>query len=103
MDKADHDKSSFGGQQRNAIGYKERECWVCERTKLKKMHVHHIIGKQNPESPLVALCPHCHVIITYLGFRNFLEDAHKVANLITMARFVKGLPDRKTVVKYEET
>ncbi len=63
------------------------------------MHVHHVLGKLH--ALFVALCPGCHSLVTDLGRRVMLGDAHKVADLITLARFAAHLPDAKTIVRYK--
>ena len=91
----------FGGKRQAAVGFYDKVCWVCGKTKLRKPHVHHVVGRADSQEPLVVLCYSCHALVGRLGQRNFLEDPHMVADLITLARFVKGLPDARTIVKYE--
>ncbi len=101
---ARNDDTFFDGMRRTAIGFDERQCWACQKIKLKSFHVHHVVGKANdPKDPLlVVLCPGCHNLVTKLSGRLFLEDPRKVADIITLARFEKGLPNVKTTVIYEE-
>ena len=98
---AESDQKYFGGLRSTAVGFKERKCWVCGKIGVRRMNVHHVVGRQNSHQPLVALCAGCHQLVTYLGNRVFLEDAHKVADLITLARFQKGLEDKRTILNYE--
>lgn len=98
---ARHDIEYFGGLRTTAVGFKERQCWVCGKIGLKRINVHHVMGKANSHVPLVVLCPGCHQLITRLSHRLMLEDAHKVADLITLCRFEAGLEDAKTVLKYK--
>src|SRR3972149_682757 len=93
------DEHHFGGHLRTAVGYNERTCWVCSKSNLKVMHVHHVVGHQTADEPLVALCAGCHWLVGQLGKRTFLDDAHKVADLLTLSRFQKGLEDKRTIVK----
>jgi 5-methylcytosine-specific restriction endonuclease McrA len=101
---AKRDEEYFDGMRRTAIGFEDRICWVCRKDKLKSFHVHHVIGRRNdPSDPLlVVLCPGCHNLITKLSNRIFLADPHKVADIITLARFDKGLPNVRTVVRFED-
>lgn len=97
-----HDLKYFGGLRRTAIGYEERKCWICGKLDLRRMHIHHMIGRKNADLPLIVLCPGCHKLVTELGKRKFLYEEHKVADLITLARFEGTLPDARTVVIYEK-
>lgn len=101
--KYDRDITYFGGHYKDAIGYKERICWICKKDNLleKQLNVHHTFGKKEGDEPLVVLCSGCHYLAGWLARRTFLINEHKVADLITVARFIKGLPDARTVVKYE--
>jgi hypothetical protein len=92
----------FKGHRHSAIGFDEKKCWVCGKTGLKKPHVHHVVGKENSDEPLVVLCYGCHALVGKLGQRNFLDDPEMVEDLLTLARFVKGLPNARTIVKFEE-
>ena len=75
---------------------------MCGKKHLKKMHIHHVFGRADSSKPLVALCPGCHELVSSLAIRVFLRYPHKVADLITLARFAAKLPDAKTIVKYKE-
>lgn len=92
----------FGGHRHDAIGFDEKTCWICGKTGLKKPHVHHIVGKENSNELLTVLCYGCHALVGKLGQRNFLADPEMVEDLLTLARFVKGLPNMRTIVKFEE-
>ena len=92
----------FHGHRHSAVGFDEKTCWICGKTKLKKPHVHHVVGKDNSDEPLVVLCYGCHSLVGRLGQRNFLDDPEMIEDLLTLARFVKGLPNARTVVKFEE-
>ena len=98
------DRDNFEGKRRTAVGYEEGVCWVCGKTGLngRKKHVHHVVGRDNAPEPLVVLCTGCHALVTELGRRVFLEDVEKVEDMITLARFSKGLPNVRTIVKFEE-
>lgn len=93
----------FNGLRKTAVGYTTKTCWICSKTNVRRINVHHVMGKRNAEEPLIALCSGCHTLATMLGNRDMLKDEHKVADLITVARFIKGLPDAKTVVRYQNT
>lgn len=88
-----------------AIGFDEGKCWICQKIKLKgrKKHAHHIVGSQTDAELQAVLCPGCHELVELLAHRIFLSDPHKVADLITLARFKAQLPDMRTIVKFEET
>jgi len=98
------DTEYFDGMRRTAIGFDENACWVCGKIGAK-IQVHHVVGHADDmtEPLLVVLCRGCHHLVTHLGRRIFLDDPGKVADLLTLARFAKQLPDAKTVVRYEET
>lgn len=97
------DTEYFDGMRRTAIGFDERECWVCGKAG-GKIQVHHVIGQacDKTEPLLVVLCPGCHHLVTNLSRRLFLDNPGKVADLLTLARFAKGLPNARTIVTYEE-
>ena len=97
---AHKDKAHFNWLRRTTIGLEKKECWVCGKLNVKHLHAHHVMGHKIAPEPLIGLCPGCHRLASMLGNRNLLEDEHKVADLITIARFIKGLPDAATVVKY---
>jgi 5-methylcytosine-specific restriction endonuclease McrA len=101
---AERDTEYFDGMRRTAIGFEERKCWICQRDKLKSFHVHHAVSRADDSKDplLVVLCPGCHTVVTLISHRTMLTDPHKVADLLTLARFAAGLPDAKTIVKYEE-
>ena len=101
---ARNDNYYHGGLRRTAVGFDEGTCWVCQKTKLKSRgkQVHHVVGKDNAPEPLVVLCRGCHTLVSDLGRRLFLEDPEKLEDLITLARFAKGLPNVRTIVKFEE-
>lgn len=61
------------------------------------------MGKQWDVELQAILCPSCHALVEELATRIFLSDAHKVADLITLARMKAQLPDMRTIVKYEES
>lgn len=98
------DRYYHGGLRRTAVGFDDGTCWVCGKTKLKSRgkQVHHVMGKDNSPEPLVVLCRGCHSLVSDLGQRVFLADPEKVEDLITLARFAKGLPNVRTKVSYEE-
>ena len=99
-----NDNYYHGGLRRTAIGFDSGTCWICQKTALKSRgkQVHHVMGKDNAPEPLVVLCRGCHMLVSDLGRRNFLEDAEKVEDLITLARFAKGLQNVRTIITYEE-
>lgn len=89
--------------RRTAVGFHDNRCWVCGKI-AKGMNAHHVIGARDDttEPLLVMLCRGCHQLVTILGRRVFLDDPHKVADLLTLARFARQLPDAKTVLRYEQ-
>lgn len=97
------DKEYFGGHKRSSVGYDEQICWVCGRTKVKRMPTHHVMGRKEADEPLVELCPGCHELVELLAKRRLLSDEKMVAALITLARFKAGLPDARTIIRYEYT
>ncbi len=101
---AERDEQYFDGMRRTAVGFDEKECWICHKKGLKSCHCHHVIGRKNdPLDPLlVALCPGCHTLVTKLAVRLFLSDPKALADLITLARFAQLLPNVRTVVTFEE-
>ena len=100
---AKKDEEYFNGMRRTAIGFDKRECWICQKSNLKVINVHHIIKRNEYDDPLlVVLCRGCHSLVTRLGNRTFLDDSHKVADMLTLARFSRLLPNAKTIVRYEE-
>lgn len=99
---ARQDARYFQGLRRTAIGMGLRECWVCRKPNLKRIHVHHVIRKANYDYPmLVVLCPGCHEIVSKLGRRVFLDNPKVVQDLLTLARFARELPNARTTVTYE--
>ncbi len=98
------DRCYHGGLRKTAIGFDSGTCWVCGKTGLKSRgkQVHHVMGKDNAAEPLVVLCRGCHNLVSDLGQRVFLADPEKVEDMITLARFAKGLPNMRTKVTYEE-
>lgn len=88
-----------------AVGFDEGKCWVCQKVNLKKgkKQCHHVLGKKWDIELQTVLCPGCHQLVEWLSHRTFLPDPHKVADLITLARFKAQLPDMRTIVKYEES
>ena len=101
---ADADFERFDGMRRTAVGFDDKQCWICRKDNVS-VQAHHVIGfRDDSHDPLlVVLCRGCHQLVTSLGRRVFLDDPGKVADLLTLARFAKQLPDAKTVVRYEET
>ncbi len=96
------DTRYFGGLRKTAVGFDTRTCWICGKAGLDRPHVHHVVGRENAQEPLVVLCAGCHALVSKLGKRNFLDNAEMVEDLLTLARFVKGLPNVRTIVKFEE-
>lgn len=95
------DRTYYGGQLRDAVGYHDRSCWACGKTGLKRVHPHHVYGHALGDAPLVCLCPGCHQIVSLLARRaGLLEHADKVAHLITLARMQALLTDASTEVLY---
>lgn len=81
----------------------EHECWICRKQIKKYRQHHHVMGVQNDPDLTVVLCRGCHWLLTQLARRVMLIDAHKMADLITLARFRAGLQDARTVVEYQLT
>lgn len=66
------------------------------------MQNHHVVTKAEADEPRVWLCRGCHFLVGRLAmFLTLLNDQHKLADLITLARFQARLPDARTIVKYE--
>lgn len=80
-----------------------RTCWVCGKRGRKYFAEHHVMGAENDPDLTVWSCRGCHYLEGLLARPNFLADAAAVGRLITLARMHKGLPDARTIVKYEET
>jgi len=101
---AKSDKEYFNGLRRTAVGLDKKQCWVCQKTDLKRFHVHHVVKRSNyaGDPLLVVLCRGCHELVSKLGVRTFLGSTSAIEDLITLARFDKGLPNVKTIVKFEE-
>jgi hypothetical protein len=80
------DQSYFGGKRKNTIGLAERTCQLCGRKDVKGLSSHHMIGKENdPENEmLVALCPGCHQLVTWLGGRVFTGEPEVWQSLIQL-------------------
>jgi len=80
------DESYFGGKRRNTIGLAAGQCQLCARVDVKGLSSHHVIGKENdPENDyLIALCPGCHRLVTFLGSRPFLDHAEGWESLIQL-------------------
>lgn len=80
------DRSYFGGQRRNAVGMAERQCQLCERTGIKGLSAHHMIGKENDpnDESLIALCQGCHQLVSHLGGRKFTDDRERWEQLIAL-------------------
>lgn len=110
-----YDAKNFNGDRRTAIGYNVRKCWICGRMNLPKINVHHVYGRKtllyaDPEPNVVyrdvdlfvVLCPGCHHLVYVLSRRVFLEDANKLADLITLARCERLMPNAKTTVRIVE-
>lgn len=78
-------------------------CWLCGKKHRKYMAKHHVMGVDNDPDLTVDLCRGCHRLEKILSmYIRILTDSHKLADLITLARFHAGLPDAKTVIKYIE-
>lgn len=101
---AKSDKEYFNGLRKTAVGLDKKQCWVCQKTDLKRFHVHHVVKRSDyaGDPLLVVLCRGCHELVSKLGVRTFLDNTSAIEDLITLARFDKGLPNVKTVVKFEE-
>lgn len=97
------DREHFNGLRRTTIGLKENKCWVCKKVGIQHLHCHHLMGHKIAPEPLIGLCPGCHYLVELLATRNFLNDEQALEDLITVARFRRNLPDKHTVIKYEET
>jgi len=81
-----------------------KRCWICDRTPAKYMQNHHVVTKSIDEELTVDLCRGCHFLVGRLAmFLTLLSDPHKLADLITLARFQAQLPDVRTVVRYIST
>lgn len=80
-----------------------KQCWICNKLIRKYAQKHHVLLRINDQDLTVTLCRGCHYLVGLLAQRIFLNDAHKVADLLTLARFQAGLPDARTVVNYEYT
>lgn len=79
-----------------------RICWICRRRKKKYMQNHHVMLRQEDIDLTVDLCRGCHRLVGILAkYTTILNDEHKLADLITLARYQASLPDTRTVVKYE--
>lgn len=79
-----------------------RQCWLCGRKKRKYMQSHHLITRQGDMELTVDLCRGCHFLVSRLAaYTTLLSDSHKVADLITLARYQAQLPDTRTVVRYD--
>jgi hypothetical protein len=80
------DQDYFGGKRRHAIGIDTGTCQLCERTNVKGLSAHHIIGKENdPENDmLIAVCQGCHKLITLAASRTFIDNARAWENFISL-------------------
>ena len=80
------------------------QCWVCDKRTRKYVQGHHVMGIDNDPDLKVPVCRGCHYLLTMLSrYKRLLTDAKKLGRLVTLARFYAGMPDAKTVIKYEET
>jgi len=92
---ARRDRDYFGGNRRSTIGLAEGVCQLCERTGVKGLSSHHVIGKENdPDNQvLIALCQGCHKLVTLLASRTFIDDSGAWENLISLAHMRKRGPE----------
>lgn len=82
----------FGGRMFEAIGWKEKQCQICEKHLAKKAHVHHVFGHPD-HSLLVVLCAGCHNAVSMLaGRKGFGEDQFKRLRWYAMAQRFKAPP-----------
>ena len=80
----------------------KKTCWLCDRAPAKYMQDHHVVTKAEADEPRVWLCRGCHFLVGRISmFTTLLKDPHKIADLITLARFQARLPDTRTIVKYD--
>ena len=80
------DTKYFSGNRLSAIGLAEHTCQVCARTD-KPLSVHHIFGKENDprDQYLIALCPGCHQLVTWLARLARPDEPWILENLIILA------------------
>lgn len=110
------DHEYFGGKRRTAIGWGEKTCQLCERSNIKGLSAHHVLGKENdPEDTyLITVCTGCHQIITLLAGkkREFVDDPSKWESLISLVWIRRhgddGFPPDAAVrigvdIEYEES
>lgn len=80
-----------------------RICWVCEKRGRRYYCEHHVVLRENDMGLTVWLCRGCHNLVGRLAqYLRILREPHTLADVITLARFQAGLPDARTIVKYEE-
>lgn len=105
----EYDEANFNGLRRAAVGFHERTCWICGKSKLKTINVHHVFGRNIPttKGPIdvdifVVLCRGCHELVYRLSQRTFIDDPNKLEDLITLARCEHLLYNARTRVIVEE-
>lgn len=78
-------------------------CWVCARKLQKYAQEHHVVGRGDDMGLTVWLCRGCHYLVRQLSQRKLLAQPHKLADLITLARFEAGLEDARTIIIYDKS
>jgi hypothetical protein len=79
-----------------------KTCWLCGKRGYKWFAAHHVYTVEEQADITVDLCRGCHWLVTRLSrFKRLLDTAHKMADLITLARDQAGYPNTRTTVKYE--
>ena len=97
-----YDADNFGSMRRAAVGFNERRCWICKKVGLGRINVHHVYGRELKDLDIyVVLCQGCHMLVYQLCKRLLLDDPKKVADLISLARHEKMLPNAKVTVVIE--
>lgn len=88
------DKNYFGGKRRSTVGLSDGICQLCNRTNVKGLSSHHVLGKENdPDNDyLIALCPGCHQLVGTLGRISLTLTEVGWQNLISLA-VVRKLAD----------
>lgn len=89
----------FNGKLKEAIGFTNRQCYICRRANVIKHAIHHAWGSDNPNSPLIFLCSGCHNLLTRFWGRKFSSSPSALESFITLAlaRKMGKIPPKVTV------